>query len=145
MCYKRLKKHELKIHPVNCSNDMLCMALYQNVWHRGKILCKLDGKCKVYFIDYGTVSEVDIKDIKYMKNDFLDAKCQCFHGCLDFVRPTLYHWQQPSNKCFLSMVKDQMLYAKVTEIDYQVLYFNLIFICFLKIIICKSNRNVLCI
>ena len=93
-----------------------------NLWHRAEILTTLDSKqqtCKVYFIDYGTTADVGVRDIKYLKKDYSVLPAQAYRGCLDNIKPVRHKWSRDASYSMLAMVYDVLVYAKVTDINYE--------------------------
>lgn len=75
---------------------------------------------QVSFIDYGTVSDVDISDVKYLGSCFSTLPAQALRGCLSNIKPRGLHWSHEATTYFLSVVSELLLYAKITEIDREV-------------------------
>ncbi|XP_075167228.1 tejas isoform X2 [Haematobia irritans] len=116
--YAALSPNELRI-PVVCLNPgQVCAALFNDMWHRGEIVGPASSnKVKVSFVDYGTVCDVDITNIKYLCSCFSQLPAQALRGSLSHIKPRGMHWSHESTQYFLSLVSELMLYAKITEID----------------------------
>lgn len=71
-------------------------------------------------MDYGTVSEVDVKMVKLLASSFANLPKQALRGCLSHIKPRLLHWSHEATNYFLDLVLELMLYAKITEIDRKV-------------------------
>lgn len=108
------------IRKVHMKKGYACTALYNNVWHRGEIQgIPTDGSVKIFFVDYGTVDQIPITDVRYLLNSFCSAP-MCYRGKLDFVKPINYRWDVETTEFFLNLVSDKKCVAGVSEIDYKV-------------------------
>ncbi|XP_019895643.1 tudor domain-containing protein 5 isoform X2 [Musca domestica] len=116
--YGTLGPNELRI-PIACLNPgQICAAAFNEMWHRGEIVAApVSDKVKVSFLDYGTVSDVDVCDVKYLCTSFSQLPAQALRGCLSNIKPRGLHWSHDATMYFLSLVSEKMLYAKITEID----------------------------
>ncbi|XP_061402639.1 tudor domain-containing protein 5 [Musca vetustissima] len=116
--YGTMTPQELRI-PIACLNPgQFCAAAFNEMWHRAEIVAApVNNKIKVSFIDYGTVCDVDICDIKYLGQCFSQLPAQALRGSLSNIKPRGLHWSHEATIHFLSLVSEKMLYAKITEID----------------------------
>ncbi|XP_067633848.1 tudor domain-containing protein 5 [Eurosta solidaginis] len=115
--YTSLDAEEFCIPSVCICPGQVCAALYKGLWHRAEILSSvIDHKTKVLFVDYGTVSEVYIENIKFLLTGFATLPKQAIRGSLSHIRPKNLHWCQESINCFLSMSCELMLYGQISEI-----------------------------
>lgn len=71
-------------------------------------------------MDYGTVTEVEIENVKFLPTFFAELPVQALRGCLSHIKPLEYHWSHKATKHFLGLVAELMLYAEITEIDQEV-------------------------
>lgn len=71
-------------------------------------------------MDYGTVSEVKIEEIKFLISSFTKLPAQAARGCLSHIKPRQHHWSHEATLHFLSLTSDQMVFAKISEIDTEV-------------------------
>ena len=95
-----------------------CAAMYQNIWHRGEIQEKpKDEKVKIYFVDYGTIDDIPITDVRYLLANFCHTPKLCHRGTLDFVKPIRYSWNNEATFFFINLVRNKKLIGGVSEID----------------------------
>lgn len=71
-------------------------------------------------MDYGTVTEVNINNIKFLASYFAELPAQALRGCLSHIKPRSLHWSHEATTFFLTLVAEFMLYAKITEINKEV-------------------------
>lgn len=116
--YNQLGEADLLI-PRSClTPGQVCVALYNDMWHRAEILTNVvRNKAKVLFVDYGTVSEVEIQHIKYLQNRFAQTPVQAIRGSLSHIKPVAPVWQKKAIEEFLSLVAEIFLYGQIVEID----------------------------
>uniref|UniRef100_A0A1B0GC26 HTH OST-type domain-containing protein n=1 Tax=Glossina morsitans morsitans TaxID=37546 RepID=A0A1B0GC26_GLOMM len=116
--YKKLDRDEMRI-PLDClTTGQVCAAQYEGLWHRGKIVrIPVKNKVMVSFVDYGTVTEVDIATIKYLTSYFCELPAQALRGSLSYIKPRNLHWSHEATNYFLSLVTETMVYAQISEID----------------------------
>lgn len=104
-----------------------CAALYDKIWHRGVIQDQpKDGSVKIFFVDYGTVDQVSIDDIRYLLNSFCNTPKLCYRGTLDFIKPLDYRWDIEATYFFHGLVENKKLIAGVSEVDREVSFHILI-------------------
>ncbi|XP_036330190.1 uncharacterized protein LOC118742313 isoform X1 [Rhagoletis pomonella] len=116
--YTSLEPEEFCIPRVCICPGQVCAALYKGLWHRAEVLSSvIDNKTKVSFVDYGTVSEVAIENIKFLLTAFAILPKQAIRGSLSHIRPKNLHWCQESIHYFLSMSCELMLYGQISEIS----------------------------
>lgn len=100
-----------------------CAALYAKMWHRGQIIGDVhDEKVSIFFVDYGTVDRVNIKDVRYLLSSFSTQPKLCHRGTLDFIKPrnTNQRWTVEATSFLISLVENRRLTAGITEIDSKV-------------------------
>ncbi|XP_055917931.1 tudor domain-containing protein 5 [Eupeodes corollae] len=116
--YERLGDADLLI-PKSCiTPGQVCVALYNDMWHRAEILSTVTkNNVKVLFVDYGTVSKVEICHIKYLQNRFAETPAQAIRGSLSHIKPISQVWHKRAIQEFLSLVAEIFLYAQIVEID----------------------------
>ncbi|XP_054736982.1 tudor domain-containing protein 5 isoform X1 [Anastrepha obliqua] len=115
--YMSLEPDEFCIPRMCICPGQVCAALYKGLWHRAEVLSAvIENKTKVLFVDYGTVSEVSIDNIKFLLTAFATLPKQAIRGSLSHIRPKNLHWCQESIHYFLSLSCELMLYGQVSEI-----------------------------
>lgn len=98
-----------------------CAAMYEKIWHRAEIIEEPKRESvKVFFVDYGTIGEVAIKDLRYLLDTFCSIPKLCYRGTLDFVKPINCRWDTEATSFFISLIEDVKLVAGVSEIDCKV-------------------------
>ncbi|KAM7346217.1 tejas isoform 2-T2 [Cochliomyia hominivorax] len=116
--YSCLDTEDLRIPLVCLTPGQLCAACYNGLWHRAEIVAPpVNTSIKVSFMDYGTVTEVPIENIKFLSSNFAQLPAQALRGCLSHIKPRTFHWSHEATIYFLKLVEDCMLYAKITEIN----------------------------
>ncbi|XP_011192994.1 uncharacterized protein LOC105218853 isoform X2 [Zeugodacus cucurbitae] len=116
--YTSLETETFCIPSVCINPGQVCAARYKGLWHRAEILAPvIEDKAKVFFVDYGTVSNVPISKIKFLLNSFARLPMQAIRGSLSHICPKNYHWSPESIQYFLSLSSELMLYGQISEID----------------------------
>lgn len=113
------------IKPEYMMKGYACAALYDNVWHRGEITGPVkDGKVGIFFVDYGTVDQVEIGSVRYLLNSFCALPKLCHHGMLDFIKPrsTDQRWTSDARIFLTNLIESKTLTAGITEIDSKVTF-----------------------
>ncbi|XP_039956448.1 uncharacterized protein LOC120772104 [Bactrocera tryoni] len=132
--YTSLEPEIFCIPSVCVSPGQVCAALYKGLWHRAEILTSVIGnKAKVFFVDYGTVSNVPVSNIKFLLTSFARLPKQAIRGSLSHICPNNYHWSPESIQYFLSLSSELMLYGQVSEINEKKRIIHMV--------LCDSNRN----
>ncbi|XP_011202110.3 tudor domain-containing protein 5 [Bactrocera dorsalis] len=132
--YTSLEPEIFCIPSVCVCPGQVCAALYKGLWHRAEILTSVIGnKAKVFFVDYGTVSNVPVSNIKFLLTSFARLPKQAIRGSLSHICPNNYHWSPESIQYFLSLSSELMLYGQVSEINEKKRIIHMV--------LCDSNRN----
>lgn len=69
----QLAAETYRMHPADIMVGRACAALFDNVWHRAEIVGPLDAKqnkAKIFFVDYGTVSNVRVDNLRHLTLQF---------------------------------------------------------------------------
>ncbi|KNC29642.1 hypothetical protein FF38_08672 [Lucilia cuprina] len=116
--YSPLEAEDLRIPMMCLTPGQVCAACYNGLWHRAEIVAPpVNTTIKVSFMDYGTVTEVEIENIKFLASYFAQLPAQALRGCLSHIKPRAFHWSHEATTYFLTLVTELMLYAKIVEID----------------------------
>ena len=84
-------------------------------WYRAKVLGVNFDECTVQFVDYGTVEECKVGDMR--KDLFMtEFPIQCFPLQLEEVKPMEGKWEQPVLDFLHSTVVDQTLSVTINSI-----------------------------
>ena len=85
-----------------------------NKWYRASVMGVNLGECTVQFVDYGTVEECKVEDMR--KDLFMtEIPVQCFHMQLETVKPVGDKWEQSILDFLHSTVVDQTLVVAMTS------------------------------
>nr|XP_029728400.1 tudor domain-containing protein 5 isoform X2 [Aedes albopictus] len=116
--YSHLERQEWRLTPSSVAVGLYCVAKFSNMWHRAKIVSDLmHNKVKVFYIDYGTVSEVELKEVKFMAKCFSSMPAQAMRASLAYVKPVGHRWTRDASWSLLSLVYEKILYAYVVDVD----------------------------
>lgn len=114
--------------------NQMCAGLYAagdpsvKEWHRGKILNRINEKIvRVSFVDYGTQTQVEKKDLRFLHRDFALLPAQAFLGHLSRVVPPNGNkfWDSKANRRFLALGCVSELRAEVLDVNYEVIEYAL--------------------
>lgn len=116
--YAQQTRDEWRLKPGNARKGFYCMAKYHGQWHRAQIVSEYEhNKLKVFYIDYGTVALVELKDLKYMAKIFSDVPAQAMRASMAYVKPVNHRWTRDASWSLLSLVYEKLLYAYVVDVD----------------------------
>ncbi|EDS30321.1 conserved hypothetical protein [Culex quinquefasciatus] len=116
--YGQLPREEWRLKPGNARTGFYCMAKFHGQWHRARIVSEYEhSKLKVFYIDYGTVALVELRDLKYMAKIFADVPAQAMRASLAYVKPVNHRWTRDASWSLLSLVYEKLLYAYVVDVD----------------------------
>ncbi|XP_021700284.1 tudor domain-containing protein 5 isoform X2 [Aedes aegypti] len=103
---------------VQCGRRFVLRGQISGMWHRGKIVSDLaHNRVKVFYIDYGTVSESELKDVKFMAKCFSSMPAQAMRASLAYVKPVGHRWTRDACWSLLSLVYEKILFAYVVDIN----------------------------
>lgn len=116
--YSYLEGDEWRLKPSNVIIGCYCAAFFLGMWHRAKIVEDLKmNRVKVFFIDYGTVSVLELKDVKFLAKSFKQTPAQCMRASLAYVKPIGHWWTHEASWELLSLVTEKILHAYVVDVD----------------------------
>lgn len=116
--YGHLEREEWCVKPSSVAVGLYCVAKFSGMWHRGKIVSDLaHNRVKVFYIDYGTVSESELKDVKFMAKCFSSMPAQAMRASLAYVKPVGHRWTRDACWSLLSLVYEKILFAYVVDIN----------------------------
>lgn len=119
--YSYLEGEEWRLKPSNVVVGYYCAAFFLGMWHRAKIVEDLkNNKIKVFFIDYGTVSLMELKDVKFLAKRFGKTPAQVMRASLAYVKPVGHWWTHEASWDLLSLVSEKILHAYVVDVDRKV-------------------------
>ncbi|XP_055542019.1 tudor domain-containing protein 5-like [Wyeomyia smithii] len=116
--YTHLQREEWRMQPSNVVVGMYCVAKFLGLWHRARIVSEYaHNHVKLFYIDYGTVAELELKDIKYMAKCFASLPAQAMRASLAYVKPVNHRWSRDASWSLLSLVYEKILYAYIVDVD----------------------------
>ncbi|XP_058820205.1 tudor domain-containing protein 5-like isoform X2 [Topomyia yanbarensis] len=118
--YSHLGHSEWRVQATNVVVGFYCVAKFLGLWHRAKIISEyVHNRVKVFYIDYGTVAELELKDVKFMAKCFAKLPAQAMRASLAYIKPVNHRWTRDAAWSLLSLVYEKILYAYVINIDRQ--------------------------
>ncbi|XP_055595223.1 tudor domain-containing protein 5-like isoform X2 [Uranotaenia lowii] len=116
--YSGMDWNEWRLQPSNVMVGLYCIARYMGVWHRARVVSNLmNGKVKVFYIDYGTVADLELRDTKFMAKCFAELPAQAMRASMAYVSPLNKKWSREAALTLLSFVYDKILYAYVVDVS----------------------------
>lgn len=89
-------------------------ALYTGQWHRAFILNTWpQGFVRVFYIDFGTVSDVPFWETRYLTEDFLAFPATAHRGVLSHVQPVQESWSEESIEFMKQTLDKKFWYTKI--------------------------------
>jgi hypothetical protein len=87
--YKGLQEHELKISSENLTPGLIASCFYEENWYRVKIVSSdpSDETARVFFVDYGSVVQIEKLNLKYLLCKFLTYPKYAHRGRLYGIQP----------------------------------------------------------
>nr|XP_004540143.1 tudor domain-containing protein 6 [Maylandia zebra] len=95
-----------------------CLALYSsdNQWYRAQVIEKADSTLHVLFIDYGSESEIDIRNIRSLSQPLLEKAPQAFLCCLNGFKESEGSWNDSVYDDFYTLLINKPLNLRVISI-----------------------------
>ncbi|XP_058445624.1 tudor domain-containing protein 5 [Malaya genurostris] len=116
--YSHLGHDEWRVRPSNVVVGFYCVAKFLGLWHRAKIVSEYThNRVKVFYIDYGTVAELELKDVKFMAKCFSSLPAQAMRASLAYIKPVNHRWTRDAAWSLLSLVYEKILYAYIIDVD----------------------------
>lgn len=110
---------DLSISAINAKPGLIVVAFLFSKWQRAEILSEVDesNKLRVFFFDYGTRAEIDLKNVKYLLKFFSKIPRNAFRGCLHGIKPKNGDetFKIKSSLVFLEKIEDKRLFGKVVN------------------------------
>jgi hypothetical protein len=102
-----------KINAQDMKQGLTVAVLKGKVWRRATVLKLLYGtQYRLYLMDSGAVFDVDLSNIRYLKEDFLNYPALARRGVLAYVQPTHKYWTNDANQYFYKRVTGKKINAK---------------------------------
>lgn len=104
-------KHDHKMDKREMYLGQLVAAQYHdNLWYRARIVRSYRSQFEVFFIDYGSVTYVEIERLRHLSLQFTTLPIQAFRGRMFGIKshPNPYKWSIESGKQFLELVKSKV-------------------------------------
>lgn len=110
----------LKIKASDIKKGLYVAAKIYEEWNRAEALNEADddGFVSLRFIDFGSQTLVEIKDIRFLKREFTDHTVKAFRGSLVGVLPLSENtWSPNAGKSFYHKVNNVSLQANIKDIS----------------------------
>ena len=118
------------MHESQMTNGHVVAAKVFGQWHRGQIIgSPKEGvhkmKVRIFFLDYGTCSEIEMADVKYLLEEFAEYPRQSFRGCLYGIQPVQKGmlWDLEATTEMLKMVSGKEINATLNRVRHHVSFF----------------------
>lgn len=107
------------ISPSQLKIGIACAAYYSEKWLRAEVIAEPDSdQVKLLFIDFGTIGNVSIKNIRWLLSSLCDIPRLCHRGALDLLRPiNNYKIERLVTKTFCEMVGEKSVMAVISHIN----------------------------
>lgn len=111
-CYAN--SDHLKLTQKNLLKGLYVAALFSKLWHRGFVIKVWPqvNMARILFVDFGTVDDIPIDNIRFMIDSFLTLPATAHRGVLSHVQPIKETWGKDST-CFLKGYLSKTLEAKI--------------------------------
>lgn len=104
-----------RINSIDLQNGLHVAVFRTESWHRAKVLKISSEKLiRVFFVDFGSVDEVELKNLRYMKEEFMDFPSIAQRGVLAFIQPKYpkKFWSNEAKQFFFNKLSNQTVSAK---------------------------------
>lgn len=119
--YTKLDDDKLKISAKDFKRGECIAADFYGIWHRARIMSKADkkGNVKIFFIDYGSKSEIHFTKARYLLRKFSQISPKALQGKLSGVIGKDGFWTAQSIEAFKQMTTRKELMIKVVYFSEQ--------------------------
>lgn len=112
--YVNNDKDELKLSRENVLIGLYVAVFYTCLWHRAKVLKVLpEGIVRVFYVDFGTVEDVNLDRIRFLCEEFLQPPCFAQRGVLSHIQPENGAWSKESANFFKKNIVNKKFEAKI--------------------------------
>jgi hypothetical protein len=106
---------------------MICVQVFGQ-WERATVMSKVrpeSNTVKVFFVDFGTVGNVDIKYCRKLMNEWKNYSRLAYRGCLAGIKPNdgKLLWDFSTIYKFIEAMKDEKVTMTILNYDHKVNYF----------------------
>lgn len=79
---------------------------------------------QVFYIDYGTIAEVQVRQTCFLHHDFARLPAQAIRARLANIMPVQQNtmWPREATRCMMRLIMEKDLIALISAIDYEVHY-----------------------
>nr|CAD7261224.1 unnamed protein product [Timema shepardi] len=125
--YRTTTSKKLCMLPETVVEGHFCVAPYQLTddvieWTRAKInKIMSDTEVKVFFVDHGSTSLVNMKDLRYIHMDFAYLPLQALSGKMSGIGPPhgQSNWSVEASKTFIKLLDSKPVVATVVEVNHK--------------------------
>lgn len=103
-----------KINGIDLQVGLHVAVFKSESWHRAKILKFSDPLIRVFFVDFGSVDEIELKSLRYLKEEFLNVPSIAQRGVLAFIQPKhpKNFWSNKAKNFFRDNLSNKTVSAK---------------------------------
>lgn len=105
--FYKTNNDSLAIEAKDLQNNLHVAAFDNGVWHRAKILKVYGGskRALVFFVDFGGVNDIEVVNLKYLKEKYISLPAIAQRGILAFIQPIQLLWNEKEIHFFKQMVQ----------------------------------------
>ena len=109
-----VSNESLRIEKQNLTSGLHVAANIFGCWHRAKLLSITEGdQIKVEFVDFGTCSEVSLRDVRFLSREFASIPIKYLRGRLSAISKASWSSEAGSEENLFEKALNQKLSAKV--------------------------------
>lgn len=104
--------------------QLVAAQYHDNLWYRARIVRSYRMEFEIFFIDYGSVTHVEIDRLRHLSLQFTKLPIQAFRGRMFGIGsfPDKYKWSIESGKQFLELIKSK--YCTLHHLKYHRIILN---------------------
>lgn len=107
-----------KMHASTVTEGQCCVATYQGEWHRVTIK-SVASEVEVFYVDYGTVAQVPLHELRYIHRDFCNLPAQAIRASMSGIKPShgRQRFTREANQELLRLVIDKALIGLIQRVE----------------------------
>ncbi|GLV31591.1 papi [Carabus blaptoides fortunei] len=112
----------LRLSLLSTRIGLYCVAPFMKEYHRAMIIKIYDDETvKVFYIDYGTIAEVQVRRTCFLHHDFARLPAQAIRARLANIIPAQQNtmWPREATRCMMRLIMEKDLVALISAIDYE--------------------------
>lgn len=107
------KNMQLKVKRSHLQKGLYVAVEVDGLWHRSLVVEIFEGLVRVFFVDFGSVVDFPINEVRYLIEEFTETPCIAQRGTLSHVQPKEGSWSVECIRFFKQTLPAKPIDSKI--------------------------------